>query len=42
MELQLVVTGFDVGWEPIKLDLRGFAAFIVQHEIDHLNGVTIV
>lgn len=26
----------------IKMKLRGLDAFVVQHEIDHLNGITIV
>lgn len=38
---RVVVTGFDENWEPVKIDARGFLAFVMQHEIDHLNGVTI-
>jgi len=38
---QIVVEGFDIDWNPIKRKLRGLDAFIVQHEIDHLNGITI-
>lgn len=37
----IVVEGFDMSWRPIKFKLRGIAAMCVQHEIDHLNGVTI-
>jgi peptide deformylase len=37
----IVVKGFDENWKPIKLKLRGLAGMCVQHEIDHLNGVTI-
>lgn len=38
---RVIVTGFGVDWKPVKFDFRGFAAFIAQHEIDHLNGITI-
>lgn len=38
---RVIVKGFSVDWKPIKLDLRNLAAFIAQHEIDHLNGITI-
>jgi len=38
---QITVTGFDCNWNPIKLKLRGLAGMCVQHEVDHLNGVTI-
>jgi len=39
---QITVKGFTDNWEPIKLKLRGLDAFVVQHEIDHLDGKTIV
>jgi len=38
---RVIIEGFDRNWKPLKFDLRGLAAFIVQHEIDHLNGITI-
>lgn len=38
---QIIVEGFDENWKPIKRKLKGLAARCVQHEIDHLNGVTI-
>jgi len=37
----IVVEGFDENWEPVKMKLRGLASACIQHEIDHLNGVTI-
>ena len=37
----IVVEGFNMDWEPLKFKLRGIAAMCVQHEVDHLNGVTI-
>lgn len=39
---RVIVEGFDKNWEPVKIDARNFLAFVVQHEIDHLDGVTIV
>jgi len=38
---QIVVEGFDENWHPIKKKCKALTAFCVQHEIDHLNGVTI-
>jgi len=38
---QIIVEGFDQNWKPIKRKLKGLAAYCVQHEIDHLNGITI-
>jgi peptide deformylase len=39
---RVLVEGFDEHWQPVKIDARNFLAFVFQHEIDHLNGVTIV
>lgn len=39
---QIVVEGFDRDWKPIKRKLKGLAAYRVQHEVDHLNGKTII
>ena len=38
---QVILTGFDEQWNPIKRKLKGFDAFVAQHEVDHLNGITI-
>lgn len=38
---QIVVEGFNEYWKPVKLKLRGLDACVIQHEIDHLNGITI-
>lgn len=38
---RVVVEGFDADWNPVRIDARNFLAFVFQHEIDHLNGVTI-
>jgi peptide deformylase len=37
----VVVEGFDENWCAVKFKLRGVASMCVQHEIDHLNGITI-
>lgn len=39
---RVIVAGFSRDWEPVRIDARGMLAFILQHEIDHLDGVTIV
>lgn len=38
---RITVEGFDQDWNPIVFKLKGLNAYCVQHEIDHLNGVTI-
>jgi peptide deformylase len=32
-------TGFDAAGEPIDRTVEGFHARVVQHEVDHLDGV---
>ena len=39
---RVTVEGFDLDWNPVKLNGRDLIAFIFQHEIDHLNGINIV
>lgn len=36
---RITVKAINLAGEPIKLRLRGYAAVVLQHEIDHLNGV---
>ncbi|AAQ96527.1 hypothetical protein [Vibrio phage VP16T] len=38
---KVVVEGYDMDWQPITIAAKGLTAFCLQHEIDHLNGVTI-
>lgn len=38
---QVVIEGFNADGVAIKHKLKGLAAFCAQHEVDHLNGVTI-
>jgi len=41
-ESVVTVEGFDEDWKPIKKKCRGLLAVVMQHEIDHLNGITII
>lgn len=36
------LTAQDVEGNPLELELEGFGARVVQHEVDHLNGVLIL
>ncbi|KGX91546.1 peptide deformylase [Pontibacillus halophilus JSM 076056 = DSM 19796] len=36
---RITVKATDLNGEEVKLRLKGFAAIVFQHEIDHLNGV---
>jgi peptide deformylase len=38
----IVVRGLNAGGKEIELEIRGLMARVVQHEIDHLNGVLII
>ena len=38
---QITVRGFDLLWRPVKIKARGLLAACLQHEIDHLNGITL-
>ncbi len=38
----IVVHGLDRDGEPIEIEASGFPAVVLQHEIDHLDGVTLV
>lgn len=38
---QIVVEGFDEARNEVRHKLKGWAARVVQHEVDHLNGITI-
>lgn len=39
---KILLKGCDRSFKPLKLSLEGLPARIVQHEIDHLDGVLIV
>lgn len=38
---QITVRGFSLDWKPVKIKARGILAACLQHEIDHLNGITL-
>jgi len=37
-----VVGGITLDWEPIEFESEGFEAAVIQHEIDHLNGLLFI
>jgi len=37
----ITISGFDENWKPVKRKLKALSAFVAQHEVDHLNGITI-
>ncbi|MFH2066603.1 MAG: peptide deformylase [Pseudomonadota bacterium] len=37
-----VVTGLDLQGNPIKIEAQGLLSVILQHEIDHLNGILFI
>lgn len=39
---KIEVTGFSEDWQPLKFKLKQFKATIIQHEVDHLNGISCV
>ena len=38
----ILIKGYDREWKPIEFKLKGISAYCAQHEVDHLNGVTII
>ena len=38
----VVVEGFTPKWKPFKQILKGLASRCVQHEVDHLNGISCI
>ncbi|KAJ3097104.1 Dynein heavy chain 10, axonemal [Phlyctochytrium planicorne] len=36
------LTGFDLGGKPVSFEASGFLARLLQHEVDHLEGITLV
>jgi len=39
---RILVRGLHPDGEPLELDVFGFPAVVLQHEIDHLDGVTLL
>ena len=40
--LRLVMTGLDGDGKPVRVEAEGLEARVLQHEVDHLNGVLIL
>ncbi len=40
--LRLVLTGLDPAGEPMRLEAEGMEARVLQHEVDHLDGILII
>ena len=40
--LTVSVEAYDIKGRPVDYDMEGYAAVIVQHEIDHLDGVLFI
>lgn len=38
---RIQVTGFNMRWERLTISAKDLLARVIQHEIDHLNGVTL-
>lgn len=36
---RVTVRAFDINGNPLKLRFKGYPAIVIQHEIDHLNGI---
>ncbi|MCD4650533.1 MAG: peptide deformylase [Candidatus Cloacimonetes bacterium] len=36
---RIAITGLDINGEPISFEASEFAAAVIQHEYDHLNGI---
>ncbi len=39
---RVLVEAFDREGKPVRLEAEGFQAIVLQHEIDHLNGVLFI
>ena len=39
---EITISGVNSDGKEMKMDLSGLLARVVQHEIDHLNGVLII
>jgi peptide deformylase len=40
--VRVTVEGSDLAGEPVRIELEGLGARVVQHELDHLDGVLII
>ena len=42
MCLIVLVEGIDREGNPIKIEVEGYLAIVLQHEIDHINGTLFI
>ncbi len=40
--LRVKIVGFDIRWNPLTVGGKGLVARVIQHEMDHLNGRTLM
>jgi peptide deformylase len=40
--LRLVLSGLDAAGDPVRVEAEGIEARVLQHEVDHLDGVLII
>jgi peptide deformylase len=40
--VEATIEGFDVHGAPVRFELEGLPARVVQHELDHLDGTLII
>jgi len=40
--LRLVLTGLDDAGDPLRVEVEGIEARVLQHEVDHLDGILII
>ncbi|MBX3113431.1 MAG: peptide deformylase [Fimbriimonadaceae bacterium] len=38
----VIVEAYDIKGRPIELEMKGYPAVVVQHEIDHLDGILFI
>ena len=39
---RISITALDLDGEPLRMDVEGFEAILIQHEIDHLDGILFI
>ena len=38
----ILAEGLDINGKPVRLETKGLLARIIQHEVDHLNGILLI
>lgn len=39
---RIIIEGFSPDWKPLRFKFKNLNAVVVQHEVDHLDGITCV